>query len=182
MTEQPEDDGPKKEQPEDDGPKKDEVIFELVKRIYDEGFETKRTLDDKGSNLIGYVTIVTGILVGLGTFDILNELSLPQYYIPYFAGIGLFLATIVFSMSTVRVKEYEFVPKAIDMPEALNNDKWTSKTVMRQFITGATKAIESNQAKNERKALWIRFSWGCLLGGLIFITIYVTIIVYGKLN
>src|SRR5438093_3269996 len=106
------------ELPEDDGAKKDEIIFELVKRIYDEGFETKRTLDDKGSNLIGYVTIVTGLLIGLGTFNIFDELSLPQYYIPYFVGIGLFLATIVFSMLTVRVKEYEFVPTVGDVRKA----------------------------------------------------------------
>ena len=55
-------------------------FFKLVKRLYDEGFKTKRVLDDKGSNLIGYITIVTGLLIGLGTFSIFDKLSLPQYY------------------------------------------------------------------------------------------------------
>lgn len=167
--------------PPDDPLKKDEVIFELVKRLYDEVFETKRILDDKGSNLIGYITIVTGLLIGLGTFSLLDKLSLPEYYIPYFVGIGLFLASIMFSMLTVRVKEYMLVPSPGDLQKALNDDKWTSRTVMRQFITGATNAIEKNHAKNERKAFWIKLSWCCLISGLILITVYVSIIVtHGK--
>jgi hypothetical protein len=31
--------------------KKDNIMYELAKRLYDEKFETKRVLDDKGSNL-----------------------------------------------------------------------------------------------------------------------------------
>lgn len=165
----------------DDGLKKDETIFELMKRKYDEEFETKTILDEKGSNLIGYITIVTGLLIGLGTFDIFDKLSLPEYYVPYFVGIGLFLASIIFSMLTVRVKEYEFVPTVSDMRKVLNDDNWTSRTVMRQFIEGAANAIEKNHMKNQRKAFWLGLSWSCLISGLIFITIYVSIIAtHGK--
>jgi hypothetical protein len=160
----------------DDGVKKDEIIYELVKRLYDNESDIKKILDDKGSNLIGYITIVTGLLIGLGTFDIFDRLTLPQFYIPYFTGIALFLASIIFSMLTVRVKEYVFVPTVEDLRNTLNNEDWTHRTVMRQFITGALNAIELNHLKNERKASWVTFSWGCLISGLVLVTIYVIIV------
>ena len=161
----------------DDDVKKDEVIYELVKRLYDEKLATKRVLDDKGSNLIGYITIVTGLLVGLGTFNVSDKLSLPQYYIPYFIGIGLLLGTIVFSMLSVRVKNYSYAPIVPDLRRVLNDDRWHYRTIVRQFVVVATKCIEQNDNRNNRKALWITISWWFLIGGLVFITIYVSIVV-----
>jgi hypothetical protein len=149
--------------------------------LYDYEFETRGVLDDKGSNLIGYVTIVTGLLIGLGTFEIFDKLSLPEYYIPYFAGIALLLATIVFSMLSVRVKEYKFVPTVDALRKVVDDDNWDNRTIIRQFNTGAMKAIEENHLKNERKATWVSLSWGCLISGLVLITIYVSIIAtHGK--
>jgi hypothetical protein len=160
----------------DEDTKKDEIIFELVKKSYDEIFDTKKVLDDKGGNLIGYTTIVTGLLVGLGAFNISDKLSLPQYYLPYFVGIGLLLGTIVFSMLSVRVKGYSSVPTTSDLRKALEDDRWKYRTVIRQYNVAAMEAIETNYIMNQRKALWIRFSWSCLVGGLIAITIYVSIV------
>ncbi len=160
----------------DEDTKKDEIIFELVKKLYDEIYETKRVLDDKGSNLIGYITIVTGLLVGLGTFNISDKLSLPQYYLPYFVGVGLLLGTIVFSMLSVKVKGYSSVPIVPDLRKVLEDDNWKHRTIMRQYIIAAMKAIETNDIRNKRKAFWISISWWCLIGGLVLITIYVSIV------
>ena len=161
---------------ENDAVKKDEIIHELVKRIADYEFDIKQILDDKGSNLIGYVTIVTGLLIGLGTFDIFDKLSRPEYFIPYFVGIALLIATIIFSMLSVRVREYRYVPVMEDLRRVMDDDQWTSRTVIRQFNTNAMDAVEEYHASNERKATWITFSWGCLVSGLILITLYVIII------
>jgi hypothetical protein len=96
--------------------------------------------------------------------------------VPYFVGIGLLLGTIVFSMLSVRVKGYSSVPTTPDLRKALVDDNWKYRTIIRQYNVAAMDAIETNHIMNERKALWIRFSWSCLIGGLIAITIYVSIV------
>ena len=63
--------------------KKDELIFEILKRRYDSAIQRRHFLDDKASNLIGYITIITGIIIiiGLGTFGILEKITNEVVYI-----------------------------------------------------------------------------------------------------
>jgi hypothetical protein len=51
-----------------DGIKKQEFLLELLKRYYNDESERRKGLDDKAGKLIGYATIVTGLIIGLGTF------------------------------------------------------------------------------------------------------------------
>lgn len=74
---------------------KEELLLDIVKRRYDAELQRTKDLDTKAGNLIGYVTIVTGLIVGLGTFSILEKLSFPQYYIPYLLGVGALLFSII---------------------------------------------------------------------------------------
>jgi hypothetical protein len=76
---------------------KHDIVFDLMQKRFDYEMQRISDLDDKAGNLIGYTTIVTGLIVGLGTFDILDKLSRPEFYIPYFGGIGkcyVFLKTL----------------------------------------------------------------------------------------
>ena len=53
--------------------KEEEFILELAKKRYDNALSRWASLDNKASNLIGYVTIVTGLLIGIGTLDSLKK-------------------------------------------------------------------------------------------------------------
>ena len=67
------------------------------KRRYDEELARGKSLDGKASNLIGYVSIVTGLRVGLGAFSNLEKLAAPEYYIPYLLGVSALLGSIIAS-------------------------------------------------------------------------------------
>jgi len=94
----------------DEARRKDELVFSLIAKQYDDQLQRKRDLDGKAGSLIGYVTIVTGLLIGLGTFAILGSLSKPQFYFPYFIGIASLIVSIVFSLLAVRIRKWSAVP------------------------------------------------------------------------
>jgi hypothetical protein len=163
----------------DDDKSKDELIFDLVKRRYDNESDRRKDLDEKAGNLIGYVTIVTGLLVGLGTFDILDKLSKPQYFIPYFVGIALLLTSIISSLISIRLAKWSVVPKYEDLESMMNDPQYEYRTVIRRTCLAMGRAIKTNRINNNEKVKWTKRSWLCLILGLILVLIYVVIFVTG---
>ena len=118
-----------------------------------------RRKDELGS-LIGYVTIVTGLLIGLGTFSILGSLSKPQFYLPYFIGIASLIASIVFSLLAVRIRKWTAVPDVRKLFDAAMKDPiFTDRTVFRRVGVDMVGAVEDNHNYNEQKAKWTLVSW-----------------------
>jgi hypothetical protein len=159
---------------------KAEAIFDLVKRRYD--FELQRTndLDSKAGSLIGYVTIVTGLLIGLGTFDLLNKLSRPEYFIPYFSGITSLVFSMIASLVAVRVIKYNIEPKLYDLERFLDNidnADWKYVTIIRQSIRPFIDAVTNTKTINNSKAFWITAGWISLVIGLILMISYSAIFV-----
>ena len=77
---------------------KRKLLLDLVRKRYDIELQSSKDLDNKAGNLIGYVTIVTSIIVGLGASSILGKLSEPVYSIPYLVGIASLLFSIILSL------------------------------------------------------------------------------------
>ncbi len=88
------DDGEPKKSVED----RDDLVFELIKRRWDSISQHTSTLDTKAASLIGFVSIVVGLLVGGGTFEVSEIASLYFLYIPYFASIAFLLSSIIFGL------------------------------------------------------------------------------------
>jgi hypothetical protein len=160
---------------QDEDTRKDELIFELGKRRYDHELQRTKDLDDKAAGLIGYVTIVTGLLVGLGTFGILEKLSKPEYYIPYFGGIGLLLFSIISSLMSIRLTKWDVVPKFEDLQSVINNQDYKYRTIMRRIFLAMSDAVNNNRKNNNEKVKWTKISWFCLIGGLVLVLVYVII-------
>lgn len=167
--------------PIDKGDKlKEEIIFELVKRRYDFELQRANNLDTKAGNLIGYITIVTGLLVGLGTFDLLNKLSRPEYFITYFSGIASLIFSMISSLIAVRVIKYNIEPKVYDLNRFLKNidsTDWKYVTIIRQSIRPFIDAIVYAKEISNKKAAYITASWIGLVVGLVLIILYTGIFV-----
>jgi hypothetical protein len=159
----------------DDETKKEEILFDLVKRRYDSEWDRIRDLDDKAGNLIGYVTIVTGLLIGLGTFDILDKLSKPEYYVPYFGGIFLLILSVVFSLLALKVSKWSASPDIDTIQSMLKDSEYEYTTILRQGIIRIGEVVLEIEKKNDRKANIIGLSWYCLIAGLIGTFVYVII-------
>jgi hypothetical protein len=160
---------------EENDKRKDEIIFELVRKEYESQLQRRKDMDSKAGSLIGYVTVVTGIIIGLGTFSILEKLSKPEYYIPYFAGISLLLSSIVISLIATRVTSWGIAPDVKKIEEAMKEHVFTYRSIIRRVAIDMVDAVINNHEQNQNKARWIVRSWYCLIAGLILIVIYAAI-------
>jgi hypothetical protein len=161
----------------DAGNKKEELLLDLVRKRYDIELQTSRDLDSKAGNLIGYVTIVTGIIVGLGTFSILGKLSEPLYYTLYFVGIGSLLSSIIISLFAIRVRTWLSSPVISDLEEYYRDDKMKYEHVVKQVFFPLTHAVFQNFNINQSKAMLISISWIFLVIGIGFLVIYAGVVV-----
>ena len=164
---------------DNDNAKKEELLFDLVKRRYDSELERIRDLDDKAGNLIGYVTVVTGLLIGLGTLDILDKLARAEYFVPYFAGIILLLLSLVLSLVALKVSKWTVSPDIDTIHSILRDSAYKYRTVIRQGIMRMGEVVLEIEKKNNEKARIIAWSWYCLIAGLVGIFLYVIIFTKG---
>jgi hypothetical protein len=151
---------------------KRELILDLVKRWYDSEWQRSRDLDSKAGNLIGYVTIVTGLIIGLGTFSILDKLSSPQYYVPYFFGISALLSSIILSLLAVKVRSWKFSPPIENLESYLKDNNRTSESISLTASFYIIGAVSNNFKTNESKARIISWSWISLVVGISFLVIF----------
>jgi hypothetical protein len=153
--------------------KRDELIFQLIKGMYDFQLQRMNSLDSKAGNLVGFVSIIVGLLIGLAGFELLNKLTEPGYYWIYFAGIVLLLASIVFSLVALKLRKLEFFPNVKSL-------SLYSSVSYRYFmkVNGNTlvDVIDKMDSANETKAQWIEASWYALLAGLILVFAFLAFI------
>lgn len=159
----------------DDERSRDEVVFDLIKRRYDSEFARMDNLDEKGHNLIGYTSVVVGLLVGVGTFQILGKLSRPEYYVPYFLGIFLLLSSLIVALAAVKITQVPAVPEVKFLLERFLKPDYLYGTVISRVMRAMVDAVKKMEEKNNTKALRIECSWYILIAGLVSVVAYVVI-------
>jgi hypothetical protein len=156
---------------------RDQLIFDLIKRRYDSELEINNSFDTKASSLVGFVSILIGLLFVSGTFELSVITSNPILSTSYFLGTSLLVGSIIFSLLAFRIRRFIIVP---DVNQLLNDysDRPYLEVLKR---TGATMqvAVEDIEKKNADKAKWIRISWYSLMVGIVilfvFLGLYATI-------
>ena len=156
--------------------KKKELLVDLARSRYDGEWQRTRDLDGKAGNLIQFVSIVTGLLVGLGTFSVLEKLSLPQYAVPFFIGVGYLLTSIIMSLVALLTMKWQFSP-GVDKLEMWNKNKDTDayRIVAKDVVSSLIQAVCINFQNNERKAALVGMSWFFLIFGIGAFVIYIAV-------
>lgn len=157
--------------------KKSEILLDYVKRRYDGERQRTTDLDSKAGGLIGYVTIVTGLLVGLGTFSLLEKLSTPHWYIPYFLGIGSLLLAILMSLAAVKTRVFYSTPAIEDLERYYQEEDYMYQRIANHIIPTMLKATEDNARCNNSKAGFVLKSWICLVIGICGIVVYAGVVI-----
>jgi hypothetical protein len=112
------------------------------------------------------------LIVGLGTFSILEKLSGPQYYIPYLIGIGCLLASIISSLLAVRVRTmWKFSP---GIPALIKyyEDEPDYDRLANKVIGAMIDALKTNNQSNNSKSQRIMASWVFLVIGIGSLVVY----------
>ncbi|HZD35823.1 MAG TPA: hypothetical protein VE130_11525 [Nitrososphaeraceae archaeon] len=151
---------------------RDELIFELIKKRYDNEWQRITNLDNKASNLVGYVSLVAGLLLGSATFTLSSSLVCkPILSSAYFIGIAVLLSSIVSALLASRVRKWPNVPNVqvlLDSYTTLPYDE-----VLKSNAATMASAIEKIELQNNRKASLINWSWYFLISGLTLVLSFV---------
>ena len=155
---------------------RDQLIFELIKRRLDGEWQRLRDLDDKASNLIGFVSVATGVLLGTGmlglvTLDTINPLA--AFF--FFAGTGLLITSIIFSLYGFKIRDWHDAPDVNYLVQEYKSKPYTQ--VLRRVAGEMKKVVVEMEIKLNEKAHYISIAWYLLIAGLILVFIFVLIMV-----
>jgi len=157
----------------DEETRRDELVFDLIKRRYDSELDRIKTLDNKAGSLIGLVSVVIGLLVGVGTFTILDKLSKSGFSVLFFIGLGFLLLSIIMCLAVIKVRKFKFVPNAMNLKN--NYLKSRYRSVIRSNLGTMAKTIDEMEKTNNNKGKLIDWSWYFLVIGLALILIFVIV-------
>jgi hypothetical protein len=153
--------------------KRDELLFDLVKRRYDSEWDRIKDLDDKANNFIGFVSVIIGLLLGSGTFNLTNASLHSLLSIPYFLGIGTLLVSVIFSLRAIKIRKWPAVPNVKTLLDNYGYEPYDKILVTtRDTMADTTLKIER---QNNSKTVLITQSWYLLISGLVIIFIFIII-------
>jgi hypothetical protein len=152
--------------------KRDEFIFELIRKRMDDEFERINNLDNKANNIIGFTSLIVGILVGIGTLEIF-KIELYYSFI-YLIGIGILLTSILYSLWAFKMRKWTVVPKVQTLIAKYTTLEY--EEVLKRNAGEMAKAVLILEKNNDEKAKFLILSWYSLISGLsvlfIFIIVY----------
>jgi hypothetical protein len=129
-------------------------------------------VDSNAGNLIGYVTVITGLIVGLGPLDLLSKALMTYSAIAYFIGLGFLLGSAISALLATRVRTWHLSPtvewclKWIQDPELSSSKGFDHLSVLQRSAIEIGDAVNHNFDVNQRKALWLIIAWILLVIGI----------------
>jgi hypothetical protein len=163
--------------------KRDDLIFELIKRRIDNEGERTNSLDSKAGSLVGFVSVVVGLLLGGGgllsggaIFKTSSGLLTSNHILDfiYFVGVAFLLVSIGCSLTALKVRRWIVVPNV----HTLISDYiiLPYSDVLQRNAVEMAKAVTKTEEQNNNKAKFIVWSWYLLIAGLCII--FASIIVF----
>jgi hypothetical protein len=150
---------------------RDDLIFDLIRKRFDNERERTNNLDGKAHNLVGYTSVVVGLLLGGGSllsggeiFKSSTFLSNSSFAVIYFIGVSLLLISIGFALTALKIRRWSVVPNV----QTLINDYTllSYSEVLQRNAGEMAKAVVNSEEKNNNKAKSVEWSWYFLIAGL----------------
>lgn len=156
-----------------DGQRRDDLIFELVRDRVKGEWDRSMAIDSKAGNLIGFTSIVIGLLLGGVSLNITLLAQSSVLSAVYFTGVGILLLSIFFSLLVIKTRTWTLVP---DVKRLL--DYYVSRSyqeLLRSNAATMADAVKLSERNNTSKARFTHYSWYFLLSGLILVFLFMVL-------
>jgi hypothetical protein len=157
------------------------MIVEFIKRRYDAEIEKITNLDGKANNLIGFVAVVVGLIVGGGAFKISIIAAHIELWSPFFGGIALLLLSIFFALFLSRIRNWAEAPDfntlftVLTSPDQYDPTLYNYQNVLKANAQAMIDATTNNVSTNKQKISHLDKSWWLLIFGLVLVGIFLGI-------
>ncbi len=165
----------------DDGDR-DELIFDLIKGRIETELKRTNNLDSKAGSIVGFVSIVAGLLLGRGSLLLGGEINDLRFNLTditsslYFFGVALLLVSIGLSLFALRVRRWIAVPNVTTLIERYTELSY--EEVLKRNAGEMAKSVRDSEKQNNTKARYLEYSWVLLILGLIITFISIIIFNY----
>lgn len=159
--------------------KRFQLIYDLISDEYNAQRARKVKIDERASQVIVFVGILTGILSSFGTM-LVRDISKKSFY--YDSYMFLFILSLIFlSISIIgafyayKIQKWKNVPVSSKVMEYAVTKK-PSLNILQIVSDGRCQAINNNRAKIERNAKIISFCYLFFLLGLILLILFLIVL------
>jgi len=156
-----------------------ETIYDAVVKRFDIESDRSEHLDDKASNIIGFVGIITGLVSALGglLLKIPQTLTMAIAAFLFVLGLILLFASFFLGLAAYRIRAFTVVPDAYFLIGAY--EKTNKEGILRDLNDNYAVAIEDNTLLNDKKVAHIKGAIYALFCGVLIIPFYVFLAMLG---
>ena len=160
------------------------MILEFIKRRYEAEIEKITNLDGKANNLIGFVAVVVGLIVGGGAFKISIISAHIELWSPFFGGITLLLLSIFFGLFSSRIRNWAEAPDfntlftVLTNPDQYDPAEYNYQNLLKANAQAMIYATTYNVSRNKQKISHLDKSWRFLIFGLVLVGIFLAIFAF----
>jgi hypothetical protein len=156
----------------------DEKLYEFAEKRYNFEMQRAKDLDGKAGNIIGYVSIITALTLGLGTIEIIEKVTRVELFYLFFGGVLALVVSIISSLFVVKVRRFQIRPNYENLEFFFNQLQPDYLTLLRNNASDLIKAFKENFKVNESKAFRLLLSWIFLIIGIALLLLFTTIFTF----
>jgi len=149
-----------------------ETIYTEVIRRYQFEIDRIKHLDDKASNIIGFVGILTSLISGFGILQLkfpTNRVEIVEFSMFVLSLVFLFLS-LIFGLNAYATRKFTITPDAIFLVGKYEDKE--KKHIIRDLCDNYAVSIEDNRKLNDRKVANIKRAMQSLILALVGFSLF----------
>ena len=149
-----------------------ETIYDAVINRYQFEVERIKHLDDKASNIIGFVGILASLISGFGIFQLrlpTNFAEIVEFVIFAFS-LGFLILSLIFGLRAYGTKKFTIIPNAYFLIGKYEDKE--KERIIRDLCDNYAVSIEDNMNLNDKKVANIKIAMYSLFLAVVVFSIF----------
>jgi hypothetical protein len=149
-----------------------DTIYNEVSKRFERELERANHLDDKASNIIGFIGVLTGIVSGFGAFTLKFPTNETELVVTSLFGLSLLalFSAFIFGLKAYSPQKFTLVPDQYYLIGEY--EKAEKKRVIGDLCDNYAIAIEDNMIINDSKVNNIKWAMRCLFTAILIFAFF----------